>query len=49
MDTEDQVIALAQSIHQQIVMAKVMPIGNMTNMTDAERAMIGVWFQSLQP
>lgn len=49
MDTEDQVIALAQNIHQQSVMTKVMPIGNMTNMTDAERAIIGVWFQSLQP
>ncbi|RVU86691.1 hypothetical protein EOL70_03895 [Leucothrix sargassi] len=48
MDSEEQVIKLAQNIHQQSVMTRVMPIGNMTNMTDVERALIDAWYKSLE-
>ena len=34
----------AALIHKQAVELKVMPPGNMTQMTDAERAAIGRWF-----
>jgi uncharacterized membrane protein len=36
----------AQKIYQQAVQLKAMPIANLTNMTDAERAQIGAWFEA---
>jgi uncharacterized membrane protein len=35
----------AQQIYQQVVLQKTMPLGNATNMTDAERAIIATWFE----
>ena len=43
-DTPVQVETHAAKIHQQAVVLKVMPPGNLTQMTDAERAAIGRWF-----
>jgi len=43
-DTPDQVHQRAAQIHKQVVELKAMPIGNLTNMTDAERATIAAWF-----
>jgi len=34
----------AQSIYQQVVATKIMPMNNATQITDAERALIGNWF-----
>jgi uncharacterized membrane protein len=39
---EDQ----AAIIHQQVVVSKIMPMGNSTNITDEERNLIDLWFQS---
>ena len=39
---EDQ----AALIHQQVVVSKIMPMGNATNITDEERNLIDLWFQS---
>jgi uncharacterized membrane protein len=36
----------AQRIYQQAVQLKAMPLANMTNMTDAERAQLAAWFES---
>ncbi|WP_298933984.1 urate hydroxylase PuuD [uncultured Ramlibacter sp.] len=36
----------AQNIYQQAVVTKVMPLNNATGITDAERAVIGRWFQA---
>jgi len=36
----------AARIYQQAVQLKAMPLANMTNMTDAERAQLAVWFES---
>ena len=36
----------AQSIYQQVVVTKIMPMNNATGMTDAERALIGQWFEA---
>jgi uncharacterized membrane protein len=33
-------------IHQQVVVLKVMPPGNLTQMTEAERAAIGRWYEA---
>ncbi|MDP3671909.1 MAG: urate hydroxylase PuuD [Telluria sp.] len=36
----------AARIYQQAVQLKAMPLANMTNMTEAERAQVGAWFES---
>jgi uncharacterized membrane protein len=36
----------APRIYQQAVQLKAMPLANLTNMTDAERAQIAAWFES---
>ena len=36
----------AARIYQQTVQLKAMPLANLTNMTDAERAQIGAWFEA---
>ena len=46
LDTPDQVAAHAQNIYQQVVVAKLMPINNSTGLTDAERDLIGKWFNA---
>ena len=36
----------AAKIYEQSVQLKAMPIGNLTNMTDAERAQVAAWFEA---
>jgi uncharacterized membrane protein len=36
----------AARIYQQAVQLRTMPIANLTNMTDAERAQVGAWFEA---
>ncbi len=48
-DSAAQIEAAALRIHQQTVVLKVMPLGNITQMTDTERGMIGRWFAARQP
>lgn len=44
LESEDNVVKQAALIYQQTVVSKVMPIGNLTNMTDEERVVIDQWF-----
>jgi len=44
-DTNDQVRSEATRIHEQVVVTRGMPIGNLTNMTDEERQLIDDWFR----
>ena len=46
LDSPDAIVAQARAVHQQAVVLKVMPMNNATQMTDAERAAIGRWFES---
>ncbi|MGJ7484052.1 urate hydroxylase PuuD [Variovorax sp. LT2P21] len=46
LDTSDQVAAHAQAVYQQVVVTKIMPMNNATGITDAERALIGRWFEA---
>ena len=39
----------AQSIYQQVVVTKVMPMNNATGITDAERALVKAWFEGGAP
>ena len=44
-ETPEQITSQALLIHQQTVVTKAMPIGNLTQITDEERALIDHWFQ----
>jgi uncharacterized membrane protein len=46
LDSADAVKLHAQGIFQQAVVAKTMPLNNATQMTDAERALVGKWFEA---
>lgn len=46
-DTPDAVMAHAQRIHAVAVVARTMPLGNVTGMTDEERAVLGAWNSEL--
>jgi uncharacterized membrane protein len=46
LDTTERIVTHAQAVHQQTVVLKAMPIGNLTAMTDAERAVIDAWFRA---
>ncbi|MNE22412.1 hypothetical protein D3C80_1156210 [compost metagenome] len=43
LDTPQQIQAQAAKIHAQSVASQVMPLGNITQMTQAERDLIGAW------
>ena len=46
LDTDAQIVAEALRIHQQTVVTRVMPIGNLTNITEDERELIDRWFRA---
>ena len=46
LDTPQALKQHAQAVYQQAVVTKVMPMNNSTGITDAERALIGRWFQA---
>ncbi len=47
-DSDEQIRADADRIHQQTVVTRVMPIGNLTAMTDEERQILDAWYRGLQ-
>ncbi len=49
LDTPEKIKQHAQTIYQQTVVLKAMPIGNLTNMTDEQRALVGQWFNAGAP
>jgi uncharacterized membrane protein len=44
LDSATDVAKHAQAVYQQAVVLKLMPMNNATQITDAERALIGRWF-----
>ena len=46
VDSEEQVTLHAQQIYQQVVVTKIMPLSNATQITDDERALVGRWFEA---
>lgn len=46
LDTPERISQLAQKIHQQAVLSKVMPPGNLTGITEDERAIIAAWYRN---
>jgi uncharacterized membrane protein len=49
LDTAERIVANAQKINAQAVLTKVMPIANLTQMTDAERATLAAWIAAGAP
>ena len=45
LDSPAHILRQAASVHQQAVVLRAMPIGNLTQMTDAERLTIDAWFR----
>jgi uncharacterized membrane protein len=45
LDTDEEIVADALRIHQQTVVLKAMPIGNLTEISADERALIDAWYQ----
>lgn len=46
LESAEDITRQAQSIHQQVVVTNAMPIGNLTQMTDSERAIVDQWFKA---
>ena len=49
LDTTASIVANAPKINEQAVLTKAMPIGNLTAMTDPERATLGAWIAAGAP
>ncbi len=49
LDTPERIRANAQNIQAQAVATRAMPIGNLTRMTDAERAQLAAWIAAGAP
>lgn len=47
LESDAEILAEAQRIHQQTVVTRVMPIGNLTAISEDERAAIDRWYQTL--
>ena len=47
LDTDAQIVAEALRIHQQTVLTRVMPIGNLTGISEEERELIDRWYQAI--
>ena len=46
LETDAQILAEALRIHHQTVVTRVMPIGNLTNITEEERGLIDRWYRA---
>ena len=46
LDTDAQIVAEASRIHQQTVVTRVMPIGNLTGISEDERLVIDRWYSA---
>ena len=49
LDSADELATHAQQVYQQAVVLKLMPMNNATRITDAERALLGRWFEAGAP
>ena len=46
LETPEQISRYAVDIKTQVVDTRMMPLGNLTGMTDDERAVISAWFEA---
>ena len=46
LDSEEKLVKHAERVNQTVVILRTMPLGNFTQMTDAERQQIASWFEN---
>ena len=46
LDSPDSILKNAQRVYQQVVVSRMMPLGNVTQMTDQERAVVAAWVRA---
>jgi uncharacterized membrane protein len=46
LDSPEGVKQHAQAMYQQVVVTRIMPMNNATNISEDERTLIGAWFQA---
>jgi len=46
LETDQQIAVEALRIHNQTVVTRVMPIGNLTGITEEERALLDRWYRA---
>jgi uncharacterized membrane protein len=46
LHTPADIAANAQRVYQQVVVTRIMPLGNLTKITDEERAVISAWVKA---
>ncbi len=46
LDSDEALRQQAQAVYQQVVVTRLMPMNNATGITEAERALVGAWFQA---
>ncbi|MGZ5185511.1 MAG: urate hydroxylase PuuD [Caldimonas sp.] len=49
LDSADEIARHSREVYQQAVVLKAMPMNNATRITDAERALLGRWFEAGAP
>ncbi len=49
LTSSDGIVQNAQRIYQQVVVTRIMPLGNATQITDEERAVIAAWVAAGAP
>jgi uncharacterized membrane protein len=49
LDTREHIVGNAQRIYAQAIASHAMPIGNITHITEAERAKLGAWIAAGAP
>ena len=47
LESESDILANATRLHRQTVVLRAMPIGNLTGITEAERAVVDRWYRDL--
>jgi uncharacterized membrane protein len=49
LDTPERIVTMAPQINAQAVQTQTMPLGNLTNITPEERAMLAAWIAQGAP
>jgi len=49
LHTADVLVKNAQRVYQQVVVTRMMPLGNITQMTEQERAVVAAWVAAGNP
>ena len=45
LDDQDKLTKHAERVYQTVVIVRTMPLGNLTQMTEAERNLVANWFE----